>query len=171
MTTKICTKCNVEKNLEEFFKRTDKLSGYGSQCKPCKAKVSKDYKDKNREKVRKWNRESNERNKEVLAVKQGKRRFLLRADVIRRLGSVCKKCPYTDFRALQIDHINSDGKEDRVRFKGNREKYLKYLLKLDYNILIANYQILCANCNAIKRMEAEEYGESKTSRWQSSYFN
>ena len=33
-TTKICTCCNTEKNLTEFYKRSD-INKYRSHCKDC----------------------------------------------------------------------------------------------------------------------------------------
>src|SRR3990167_1503227 len=35
MTTKTCTKCNVEKNIEEFYKRSASKDGYATECKLC----------------------------------------------------------------------------------------------------------------------------------------
>lgn len=79
----------------------------------------------------------------------------LRPRCIELLGGRCVVCGYdTDIRALQIDHVNSDGSSDR---KGPEKKsggsYYHYILK---NIASGRYQVLCANCNAIKRIEAQE---------------
>lgn len=69
------------------------------------------------------------------------------------LGKECIKCGFSDPRALQIDHINGDGATDR-----------KTITKLFYKVVIESilkgenkYQLLCANCNWIKRVENKEY--------------
>lgn len=71
------------------------------------------------------------------------------------LGRKCIRCGYdSDVRALQIDHINSDGRLDR---KGPGKKsggsYYHHIFK---NLDSGRYQVLCANCNVIKRAEAQE---------------
>lgn len=65
------------------------------------------------------------------------------------LGDKCKICGFSDKRALQIDHINGGGHKHR---KGkNQIKLMKYVLKRP-----EEFQILCANCNVIKRIENKE---------------
>lgn len=40
---KICTKCNVEKELSEFYKDKSKKDGLSSSCKECKTAQNKAY--------------------------------------------------------------------------------------------------------------------------------
>jgi hypothetical protein len=56
-----------------------------------------------------------------------------------------------DRRCLQIDHVNNDGYSDR-RAKLSRHLFLRKVLADE----IGAYQLLCANCNWIKRFENEE---------------
>ncbi len=58
----------------------------------------------------------------------------------------CAVCGFSDKRALQIDHINNDGNMDR-RLHGSGLQFYRWLL---FNNYPAGYQVLCANCNAIK---------------------
>jgi hypothetical protein len=58
----------------------------------------------------------------------------------------CAVCGFSDKRALQIDHINNDGNMDR-RLHGSG---LQFYMWLERNHYPAGYQVLCANCNAIK---------------------
>ncbi len=51
----------------------------------------------------------------------------------------------TDVRCLQIDHVNNDGASSGDHGSGNR-LYLKVI-----NDTEGRYQLLCANCNWIKR--------------------
>lgn len=70
------------------------------------------------------------------------------------LGGKCVKCGFKDVRALQIDHINGGGSQERKErdFKMNFHKHV-----LESFIRKENkYQLLCANCNWIKRFENKE---------------
>lgn len=69
------------------------------------------------------------------------------------LGRVCVHCGFSDARALQIDHINGGGNHQARNRKGG--------LLLFYKSILADpsgYQVLCANCNWIKRAENDENG-------------
>lgn len=77
----------------------------------------------------------------------------LRDRALTKLGNKCKHCGFTDKRALQIDHIKSDGKLDRLN--GITGPRLHNAVLRDDG---SRYQLLCANCNWIKR---EELGEAR----------
>ena len=64
------------------------------------------------------------------------------------LGSpICKRCGFTDIRALQIDHVYGGGHK-----KTHNASMLLKQIKENPN----DFQILCANCNWIKRVENNE---------------
>lgn len=48
---KICSKCNIEKSLDEFHKNILGSGGYHSQCKICKNIYKKEYKNNNKTKI------------------------------------------------------------------------------------------------------------------------
>lgn len=73
----------------------------------------------------------------------------IRAAIIAFLGSSCVKCGFTDVRALQVDHINGGGHRE-VSSIGQYHVMKKVLNGDD------GYQLLCANCNWIKRVENQE---------------
>ncbi len=73
----------------------------------------------------------------------------LRMLVIQRLGSKCCFCGFDDVRALQVDHINGGGSKE-IKELGANKIYRKIL---DGDM---SYQLLCANCNWIKRAERNE---------------
>lgn len=75
----------------------------------------------------------------------------LRIKVIEKLGGKCKKCGFDDFRALQIDHVKDDGYIERNLIT-SRVTYLNKVL----NDQTGKYQLLCANCNWIKRYNHNE---------------
>jgi hypothetical protein len=69
--------------------------------------------------------------------------------VYNKLGNVCSRCGFSDKRALQIDHVYGGG----IKAGGNRGTYYYKEILEDNN---GKYQILCANCNWIKRAENGE---------------
>jgi len=78
----------------------------------------------------------------------------LREATLKALGQKCIRCGFNDWRALQIDHINGNGKKDRESFDNNK-LFLKNVLQ-DFVNEGNKYQLLCANCNWIKRHENNE---------------
>ena len=74
-----------------------------------------------------------------------------RQEVIKHLGSKCVRCSFNDWRALQIDHIEANGKSD-TRIMGSGAYHLRVLKDKT-----GKYQLLCANCNWIKRYENSEH--------------
>lgn len=76
-----------------------------------------------------------------------------RPQLLVRLGSCCARCGFSDVRALQVDHIHGDAKKDGCG--GGQAYYLHILRELDSGVL-NKYQLLCANCNWIKRVENKE---------------
>lgn len=63
---KICSKCGVEKNIEEFIKSKKSQSGYGSWCLQCNRDSSKKWQQENKEKYllasREWKKNHKEHN-------------------------------------------------------------------------------------------------------------
>lgn len=70
------------------------------------------------------------------------------------LGGKCIQCGFSDIRALQLDHINGSGYTEIQSFKGAVSMYRFYINNPD--IAKQKLQILCANCNWIKRWEKKE---------------
>ena len=79
---------------------------------------------------------------------------VLRQKIIEILGSKCVQCGYSDIRALQIDHVNSNGAYERKSI-GIPKMYAKAYEEVSRGNY-ENYQILCANCNWIKRHTHDE---------------
>jgi|ERR1035437_1066946 hypothetical protein len=80
----------------------------------------------------------------------------LRKAVIDILGGKCIQCDFDDIRALQIDHIEGGGSKDKVNVVKNIHR-LYYKVIIDSVLANENkYQLLCANCNWIKRFENKE---------------
>lgn len=65
------------------------------------------------------------------------------------LGGVCVRCGFDDPRALQIDHVNGNGCKTPFNNYNLAAKMIR--------ALPGSYQLLCANCNWIKRAERNEH--------------
>ena len=86
---------------------------------------------------------------------------LLKRKILELLGNKCAN-PYNidhggffnDVRCLQIDHVNGGGNKERKQFK-SPWAFFQFVLE---QIKAGNkdYQLLCANCNWIKKYENKE---------------
>jgi len=71
------------------------------------------------------------------------------------LGGKCYSCGESDWRCLQIDHVNGGGNQQKKRLHSANEKYYNFILK-ELQFGSKNYQLLCANCNWKKFYENNE---------------
>ena len=69
-------------------------------------------------------------------------------------------CIITDHRLLQMDHINGGGRKDRLVTGVSIEGRYK-LIKEQPDLCRQKYQLLCVNCNWVKRWENKEYLSKK----------
>lgn len=144
---KTCRDCGVEKPLTEFPGR--RKDGYiHSYCKPC-----------NNARGQAWRMANPERYNASLAMQSGRRKEYRkgwrqgrRSKILALLGDKCVHCGFSDERALQIDHVDGGGHTERVALGGQSTFYAKLLREGT-----DGYQLLCANCNWIKRAERGEY--------------
>jgi hypothetical protein len=86
----------------------------------------------------------------------------LRQACLEILGGKCAKCGFDDPRALQVDHSQGGGTEERARVNKNGKKYLQGVVT--YRNVVGGkhgYQLLCANCNWIKKAEMGEHRNYK----------
>ena len=73
----------------------------------------------------------------------------LRARVHEALGHVCARCGFNDKRALQFDHLLGGGRAHHLASAG-MTAYRDMIREPE------KYQVLCANCNWIKKSEQDE---------------
>jgi hypothetical protein len=95
------------------------------------------------------------KNRQMLNEKQRLYRRSLKQQVLDRYGNTCKFCGYEDIRALQIDHINNNGAEERKAPGGQNVSGWRFYHHLVSIGLPDGYQTLCANCNMIKQLGEE----------------
>lgn len=136
----------------------------------------RDYRSKNKEKVNAWTRKHynthkddedfRKRRKETyykwyasrtdeIRERYRQKWLMWRAEIIEMLGGKCVRCGFTDSRALQVDHVNGDGYLDR-KGRGGNSAWLKIKQELKNGINTHRYQLLCANCNWIKKYANNE---------------
>jgi len=84
--------------------------------------------------------------------RQAKQR--LKDKVFAAYGASCLTCGFTDRRALTLDHVLNNGAEERKAI-GERGVYRRALLVEHRN----EYQVLCMNCQFIKRVEAQRQNQ------------
>lgn len=76
-----------------------------------------------------------------------------RATLLALLGGNCRECGFDNPMALQVDHINGGGAA--LRRSGEWAYAAASLRRVRANP--DSYQLLCANCNIIKRMTRREH--------------
>jgi len=144
-----------------------------------KRELDKKWRTKNRERLNREKREDyhknmgkyveyrkaylkNHKNDPVFRFKQrsysNKKSFELKMALLTLIGTKCGKCNFDDIRALQFDHIKGGGSVDRKLHAGHN--FYRYYLSHP-EIAIRKLQVLCANCNHIKRYENEEFRQPK----------
>ena len=119
--TRVCRECKTEGPTDSFASAGIKNGKkyYRHLCKTCYHKSKQPRKD--------------ELKQFVLSIKK---------------DSKCQKCGFSDYRALQFHHINSEGKQgaisDMVSYGFSKEKILAEINKCS---------ILCANCHQIEHFK------------------
>jgi len=110
--------------------------------------------DDRREYRREWYQKNKDRLKLVeRAARIGRDDYWrYRHAALEKLGGKCSRCGFTDSRALQIDHVNGGGKKEILR----GWRWIKKIVTDP-----TGYQLLCANCNWIKRHERGEGNQQK----------
>jgi hypothetical protein len=92
---------------------------------------------------------------------QREHRFDVRKEILDHLGGQrCVRCGFDDWRALCVDHINSDGRTDeKVPGKSNNPWTFKIALRdpVYRAAALLKYQVLCCNCNRLKQFDKNEF--------------
>ena len=144
---RICADC---KKTEKYTSRNGREYSY---CKECRNAQSRKRRLKNIAHCRKVEAAWQKSNRPRLSEYVRQRNKKARRELLNRFGSTCRRCGFCDARALQIDHINGGGNKER---QGNFMGFYRRLRVLKDEELHLNYQLLCANCNWIKRAEKGE---------------
>jgi hypothetical protein len=129
-----------EKGKEWYLKNKDKIlqqqKKYSSR--PERKKYRKKFHLEHKDEENKWQRDY---------------RLKLRMTVFSLMGNKCARCGFSDNRALQVDHVNGGGTKERKNFNCSESYWIHILDTFD----TSKYQLLCANCNLIKKYENKEF--------------
>ena len=148
---KFCMTCHVELTSENRgnYKETNTNPNW---CQNCRRKYHRD------------------RESRLYKIPKERIKFLIRshryldkqrASLLGLLGDRCVTCGFDNPLALQIDHIRNDGARERAKYHTNKNGRLQCSPVYYRNILkklregSEDYQLLCANCNMIKRRKNE----------------
>lgn len=142
-----CSGCRKFLLKEFFYKSKKEKFGISNCCKKCQFKRT--HTKEALAKRKKYLKKYKEQNADYLIDYRRYWRAERKRKVFEKFGSKCGKCGFTDIRALQIDHVNGEGYKEKNK---SDTYYVKVL-----NDITGSYQLLCANCNWIKRYEKQEY--------------
>jgi len=133
---------------------------------PKQLKARREYQKTWREKNRASDRASKDKYKTKNAAQVRRQAILyarernarLRQHILNLYGRKCARCNFSDERALQLDHKKGFAK--KYEFNGKKYPYRGVILYS--RILLGelpqdDFQLLCANCNWIKRHENGEF--------------
>lgn len=138
-----CRICKAELNDENWYPFNKIMNR--KLCKTCSNKLGFKYRKEHPEKSKEY---------------RTRCRRKLKEEIFRLLGGKCSNpnCAVPngmkDIRALQIDHVHGKGRDERKVFKATYTYYLHVRNEILKGSI--EYQLLCANCNWIKRFERKE---------------
>jgi hypothetical protein len=139
MPKESCWKCGTPLKIGKNIGQ-GKFHRGSYQCNECSNLARKEWRSKNKTR---WLRVERERN------------LRLRLQVIKALGGKCP-CGFSDWRALDIDHVNGGGTQELKGVNRQAVYYNRVLAYLKANPSQTKYQLLCCNCNRIKRWTNHE---------------
>lgn len=156
---KICRVCETELKDENWSRRN--RDDNRRICRKCESEKTKLFLAAHPDYAKKW-REANpdkahNRKYKINDETRAKIReyhHRLKIEVLTHYGGNpphCIRCGYADTRALSVDHVNGGGTQ-HLRLIG-KSHYYGWLKKNGYP---AGFQVLCMNCQFIKRSENHE---------------
>ena len=107
--TKICSKCGIEKSLDQFPKRKDSKDGLRTDCNECNRKQKKQYYEDNKEILIEKQRQYYEENKEIILEKQ-KQKYEDNREVILERNKNYSEIHKEEIKEYQQSKTPGDGK-------------------------------------------------------------
>jgi len=117
---KKCSKCNIDKNLTDFRKRSDSKDGHRNDCKSCSSNMEKKKRSENHDFFRKKEKKSYEKNK--LKWKYSREKY---------------RCFNIDKSRIYMKAYFIDNKDNLIIYRNEyikKRKNIDPLFKLKYNI-------------------------------------
>lgn len=144
----VCGKCKQIKPITDFHKNKAAPTGYNYICKTCSV-----------EKRRRWITDNLEKNREQSRAVAQRRKL----DVLTHYGNgkcACVQCGFDNIVALTIDHMENNGRKERLML-GVLNRPTQFYRWLKRNNYPSGYQTLCMNCQWVKRAEFYERNYNK----------
>ena len=136
-SNKICSKCKKEKSYENFGKDSSRSNGFNSICKECSCQKSEKWRENNPDKLKKSNKQYNDKPKVKLRRKRwGK-------DNKERINLRRKK-----WRCANREKDNSYSRKRRAIKASVKENYTE----LDASITLKCFNNQCFNCKSIDNL-------------------
>lgn len=100
-----------------------------------------------------WTAANPEKFRDIQAKSRKKKLAEWKAAVFAKLGEVCVRCGESRVPVLSIDHVKGDGAAERkIDGRDRRKLYMRVI-----NDVEGRYQILCMNCQWMKRHDNKEF--------------
>ncbi len=148
---KVCTKCGINKDLEEYYKRSAIEGGRQSKCKSCHNAANKKYQAEHKQQRRKYIKEYQKRYRakyrqqiakhvQERAKKHRKAWILILKEIYGEIA--CVKCGYSKcFAALDFHHRKAETKIFGI------SSILRYRVTAKRIKEVKKCDILCSNCH------------------------
>lgn len=153
MNTKICSKCCIEKNIDEFSKDKKTKDGLKCWCKLCSAEYNKKYRQEHKEQIINKRNEYIKNNKEK--IRQYKKEYRIKNE--KKLIEYSKK-----YYKINKEKINKNNNENYYKNKEERSKKSKtyYQKNREYKKIKAN-EYYYNNLNEVHLKQKDYYQRNK----------
>lgn len=154
-TPRACKDCGRILDRDKFARPKS-----GKICKECASQKRSDWGKQNPDRVRASRRKH--QSTAVFRLTQSRwaceNRQRKRMIVLRHYSPnlTCQRCEFRDVRALTVDHIDGGGCKHRKEVTGRPHGSLDFYKWIIKNNFPPMFQILCSNCQSIKRWENKE---------------
>lgn len=142
METKVCSKCNLEKELTDFNKMSKVKCGVRSQCRECQTTLSKKYRTENKEKIKEYNTKWNSENKDYY------KEYFEQYYIVNHEKEKNRKLEWNRSNKGYFNEYQKKRKKEDVLFKiisdmrNSVNRYLKYKSKHTFEIVGCNPEFL-----------------------------
>ena len=137
--TKICSKCGIEKSLDQFPKRKDSKDGLRTDCNECNRKQKKQYYEDNKEILIEKQRQYYEENKEIILEKQ-KQKYEDNREVILERNKNYSEIHKEEIKEYQQNYYEENKEKIKKQMKEYRKKNKEVIKKQkkEYSIKYKN---------------------------------
>lgn len=146
-----CSVCSENKPSSEYYKAVSNLNGLRSWCKPCNYKKTADWRLRNTEKVKLYERMYRATHRAMHVASSRKWHQKLKRLIVDAYGGKCTCCGEYRLPFLSIEHINGDGNVHRKRIAAAGSTLYLWIKN---NNFPSDLTIHCMNCNVAKRFGA-----------------